>query len=107
MEYQKLINLFDNTPNQPTTFRGNIWFWINYEERRTYNTIFQIKFKTSKLRLSLYDHSDAYILVKRTITIAPVPPPEVEPNNNNKEVAFKSFAPFTDRISEINNAHTK
>ena len=55
------------------------------------------------LRLRLCNYSDAYILVKRTITIAPVPPPAAEPNNNNKEVVFKNFAPFTDCINEINN----
>ena len=36
------------------------------------------------LRSSLCDYSDAYILVKRTITIPPVPPAAVEPNNNDK-----------------------
>ena len=52
---------------------------------------------------SLCDYSDAYILVKGTITIAPVPPPTVEANNNDKEVVFKNCAPFTDCIGEINN----
>ena len=28
-----------------------------------------IRFKTSKLRLDLYDYHDAYIVVKRTITV--------------------------------------
>ena len=55
------------------------------------------------LRSSLCDYSDAYILVKETITIAPVPPPAANPNNNDKEVVFKNFAPFTDCISKINN----
>ena len=50
----------------------------------------------SKLNLKLqcfsqvYDYSDAYILVKGTISIAPVPPPPANPNNNNKEVVFKN-----------------
>ena len=50
-------------------------------------------------------YSDTYILVKGTITVALVPPPAVNPNNNNKEVVFKNCAPFTDCISEIN--HTQ
>ena len=58
------------------------------------------------LRLSSYDHSDAYMLVKRTIINAPVPPAAAEPNNNNKEVVFQSFAPFIGCMSEINNTHT-
>ena len=54
------------------------------------------------LRSSLCDYSDAYILVKGTITITPVPPPVVNPNNNDKEVVFKNCAPFTDcKIKEM------
>ena len=34
--------------------------------RGTYNTNSQIKFKTLMLKSSLYDYSDAYILVKET-----------------------------------------
>ena len=29
MEYQKIINLLDNTPNQPTKFRSKNWVEIN------------------------------------------------------------------------------
>ena len=52
---------------------------------------------------SLCDYSDAYILLKGAIRIAPVPPSAVNPNNNDKKVVFKNCAPFTDCISEINN----
>ena len=62
-----------------------------------------MKFKISMLRSSLCDYRDAYILVKGTITIAPPPPPAANSNNNDKEVVFKSCAPFTDCRSEINN----
>ena len=51
----------------------------------------------------MFDYSDAYIFVKGTIAIAPVPTPATKPNNNDKEVVFKNSAPFTDCISEINN----
>ena len=37
-----------------------------------------------------------------TISVAPVPPSALHPKNNNEEVVFKKFAPFTDCISEIN-----
>ena len=67
MEYKKIINLLDNTPNQPTKFRTKNWVEINDESRRTYSTNSQITFKTSMLRSSLCDYSDAYILVKGTI----------------------------------------
>ena len=69
MEYQKVINLLDNTPNQPTKFRTKNWAEISDESHGVYNTDSQIKFKTSILRSSLCDYSDAYILVKGTISI--------------------------------------
>ena len=62
MEHQKMINLLGNTPNQPTKFRTKNWVEVNDESRRTYNSNSQIKFKTSMLRSSLCDYSDAYIV---------------------------------------------
>ena len=38
MEYQKIINLLDNTPNQPSKFRTKNWVEINDDPRGTYNT---------------------------------------------------------------------
>ena len=72
MEYQKIRNLLDNTPNQLTKFRTKDWVDINDESRGTYNTNSQIKFKTSMIRSSLWDYSDAYILVKGTTTVSRV-----------------------------------
>ena len=37
MEYQKIINLLNNTPNQPTNFRINNWVEINDESQGKYN----------------------------------------------------------------------
>ena len=68
MEYKKLINLLDNTPNQPTKFRTNNWVEIN-DSCGIYNTDSPIKFETSMLKSSLCDYSDAYIIVSGTITI--------------------------------------
>ena len=53
------------------------------------------------LKSSLCNYSDAYIRVKRTISIAKQM--EANTNNGNKEIVFKNCAPFTDWISEINN----
>ena len=54
------------------------------------------------LKSSLCDYSDAYILVKGTISIASQAGDN--PNNGSKEVVFVLHcAPFTDCISEINN----
>ena len=67
MEYEKIINLLKNTPNQPTKFRTKNWVEINDDSRGTYNTNSQIRFKTSMLRSSLCDYSEAYILVSGNI----------------------------------------
>ena len=55
------------------------------------------------LKSSLCDYSDAYILVKGTITVNNTPAADVDANNTNKKVIFKNCAPFTNCISEINN----
>ena len=46
MEYQKVINLVDNTSNQPFKFRTKNWVEINDKWRGSYNVNSQIKFKT-------------------------------------------------------------
>ena len=38
MEHQKIMNLFDNTTNQPSKFRTKNWVEINYDLRAAYNT---------------------------------------------------------------------
>ena len=43
------------------------------------------------------------MLVKRTITDANTTVPPSATNNDNKKIIFKSCAPVTDCISEINN----
>ena len=50
MENQKIINLLDNTTNEPSKFRTKNWVEINDEARGTYNESNQIKFKTSMMR---------------------------------------------------------
>ena len=105
MEYQKIANLIDDTSNKPSKFRTKNWVEINYESRGTYNVNSQIKFKTTMLKSSLCDYSDAYILVKGKITItgAGADAAARQTDERYKGVAFKSCAPFTNCISEINN----
>ena len=86
MEYQKIINLFDNTLNQ---------------SRGRYDTNSQTEFKNSMLKSSLCDYSDAYILLKRSLTVPKTA--GAAGNNDNKKVIFKNCAPFTDCLSKINN----
>ena len=102
MEYQKKANLIDdNTVNQPSKFRTRNWIKINDESRGVYNVNSQIKIKTTMLKSSLCDYSDAYILVKGTISINNIAAQGAAANNIDKKVIFN--APFTNCISEINN----
>ena len=103
MEYQKIANLLNDETNQPYKFRTRNWVEINDEARSTYSPNKQIKFKTSMLRSSLCDYSDAYILVKGNITVNNTAADGAAANNTNKKVIFKNCAPFTNCISKINN----
>ena len=104
MEYQKVENLLDNTPDQPSKFRAKKWVAINDESKESYNTVSDIKFKTTMLRSNLYDYADAYILVKETITITGTVDDDAAKrlDERNKGVIYKNCAPFTKCISRIN-----
>ena len=103
MEYQKIGNLTDNASNQPSKFRTKNWVEINDESRGTYNVNSQSKFKTTMLKSSLCDYSDAYIIVQGTITVNNTAADSAAANNTNKKVIFKNWAPFTNCIRDINN----
>ena len=105
MEYQKIINLWDHTPNQPIRFRTKNRFEKSDDSHGSYNTNNQIKFKTLVLRSSLCDYSDRYILVSETITISAAGNDDTTRRLEeiNKWVIFKKCALFTDCITEINN----
>ena len=106
MEYQKITNLLDSTSNQPSKFKTKNWVEINDEPRQIYDANSQIKFKTTMLKSSLRDYSDAYILVKgrMEITGAGDVAAARQADERDKGVAFKNSAPFINSISEINNA---
>ena len=95
--------MIDDASNQPSKFKTKNWVEINDESRGTYNVNSQIKFKTTMLKSSSCDYSDAYILVKGTITVHNTATADADANNTNKKVIFKNCAPFTNCISEINN----
>ena len=69
-EYQKIINLLDDTTNQTSKFGSRNWAEIKGESRGSYNdddnndnhdNTNNIRFKTSMIRSNLCDYSDAYI----------------------------------------------
>ena len=95
--------MLENRSNQPSKFRTKKRVEIIDESRETYAVNKQIKFKTSMLRSSLCDCSDAYILIKGNITVNNTAAEGAAANNTNKKVIFKNCAPFTNCISKINN----
>ena len=103
MEYQKIANLLDSASNKSSKFRTRNWVEINDYIRGAYSPNKQIRFKTTMLRSSLCDYSDAYILVKENISVNNTATAAADPNNRNKKVIFKNCAPFSNCISKINN----
>ena len=103
MEYQKIANLIDVASNQPSIFKTKNWVELKNESRGTYNVNSQIKIKTTMLKSSLCDYSDAYILVKGSITVDNTATADADANNVNKKIIFKNCAPFTNCMSETNN----
>ena len=78
MEYQKITNLLDTTSDNVPRFITKKWVEV-YDQsgsaENRYKPSKQIRFKTSVLRSDLCDSSDAYIVVKGTITVT-------NPDNN-------------------------
>ena len=71
----------------------------------TYNENKSIRFKTPMLRSDLFDYSDAYILVKDTITVTANGDNKNANNNRdkrNRPLILKNNAPFFSCITRIN-----
>ena len=105
MEYQKVINLLDNTRNQLSRIRTKNWIEINDQSKGVYKVNRGIRFKSTVLKSSLCDYSNANILVKGRITI-----PETgadaaarQVDERDKGVIFKHCTSFINCKTEINN----
>ena len=95
METQKTVNLLTGSDNENSKFATKKWYVIDSESKGKYSKDDDpIKFSTKSIESSLYDYSDAYILVTGNITATP--------NNGAAQVAFKDCAPFKDCRTEIN-----
>ena len=97
MEYQKIINLLDNTPDQLSKFRTKNWIERNDQSRGVYSTSSDIRFKSKMLKSSVCDSSDASVLFKGTITISGTGAnaAERQADERNKGAIFKNCAIFT------------
>ena len=92
------MNLVETTSDNVSRFITKKWVEVYDQSGWSYNTYKQIRFKTSMLRSDLCDCSDAYIVIKETITVT-------DQNNDvyYKRLAFKYNALFISCISKINN----
>ena len=107
MEYDKINNLLlseDNESEKFSIFVTREYVRVN-SLSNTYNENKSIRFKTPMLRSSLFDLSDAYILVKGTITVT-APGANNGANNirdkRNGPVILKNNVPFVSCITRIN-----
>ena len=64
MEYQKIINLLDNTQDQLYKFITESWIEINDKSRGVYATGSDIRFETIMLKFCFRNYGDAYTLLK-------------------------------------------
>ena len=76
-----------------------MWVEVNYLSSSQYSVNKNIRFKFSTLRSDLCDYSDAYIVVKGTITVEG----DYNAQERDKKLNFKNNSPFRSRISKINN----
>ena len=105
MKYLKIINLLDNEITQTCKFKTKNRVEINDKAHGTYNANGKIESKTTMLKPTLCDYSDAYILVKQTMTVVGqgADATSIE-DRSNEQVIFKNCASFTNYVSEENNA---
>ena len=108
MEHDKINNLLLSKDNEMS---GQLSKFVTREDvevkslSNTYNENKSIRFKTPMLSSSLCDYSDAYILVKGTITVT-APEANIGANNirdkRNRPLILKNNAPFVSCITRIN-----
>ena len=105
MEYQKIINKLDNTPNQLSKFRRKNQIEINGQLRGVCNVNRDIRFKPTMLMSCLSGYNDAYILVKGRITItgAGADAAARQADEGDKGLTLKNCVPFINCKTEINN----
>ena len=105
MEYQKITNLLDTTSDNEPRFITRKWVEVHDQSgsaKYRHKPSKQLRFKPSMLRSDLCDFSDAYIVVKGTVTLTKTNKTGII-DKRNRFLAFKNNAPFTNCTSKINN----
>ena len=122
MEFQEMVNFLDTTSDDKylPNFLTKKWVEVYDQSEGNYNVNKEIRIKKSMLRSDLCDFSDAYIVVKGTITVTKKTftandfdaPSNTAANATatittdnafcEKKLVFKNNLPFISCISKIN-----
>ena len=123
MEFQKIVNFLDTTFDNKDLpkFVTKKWIEVYDQSQGNYDVNKEIRTKTSMLRSDLCDFSDAYVVVKRNITVtkrtfttggfeapnntvANVNATNIANDNvfGEKKLVFKNNSPVINCISKIN-----
>ena len=96
METQKIVNLLNGSDNENSKFATKKWYIIDSESNGNYSHHNPIKFLTKSIESSLYDYSDAYILVTGNIAVKRKNVADTADIAlvATIQVAFKNCAPF-------------
>ena len=86
--------MLNGSDNENSKFATKKWYVIDSESNGVYSHENPIEFLTRSLYSSLYDYSDAYVLVTGNIAVVGA--------INNTKVAFINCAPFRNCRTEIN-----
>ena len=97
MEYDKVNDLLDSESKNLSKFVTREYVKAN-SLSNMFNENKSIRFKTPMLQSDLCDYSDAYVLIKGTITVAGNAPRD----RQNRPVILKNNAPFISCITGIN-----
>ena len=105
MEYQKMMNVLDNKLNGPSKFRTKNLVEISDGLHAVYSTVSQFNLKTSLLKSSLCDYSDAYMLVSSRLAIKEGPENATNADKStderkNEEMILQNCAQFIECTSE-------
>ena len=92
-KHKKIINSLNVSDNENSKFSTKKWYIIDNKANGNYSKNDEIKFLTRSIESSLYDYSDAYILVTGNINVTG--------GDANTKVAFKTGAPFKKCRTEI------
>ena len=103
MEYQKVINLLDDILNQSSKFRTRNLIEINDASWETRNVSNQVKIKISMIR-------SIYVIIKmHKYKLKELQQSQTQEQQQlqiiEKKVIFKTYTPFTNCISAINDTH--